>query len=130
MSIFPNLKEFRDLVQSHVGSDLTEKSEPLLSKVLGRFDSILSNVSSGDNPIEATKRKVSTDWDLLLNDSVDFLEGHKALLQDTQSQTLRVGEDIGILLDIAQTKVLKGGIPDDKYLVGFPFACIQEGMVC
>jgi hypothetical protein len=51
MSIFPSLKKFRDIFKSHVGSDFIEKSEPLLSKVLGRFDSILSNLGD-DNTIE------------------------------------------------------------------------------
>ncbi|KAK7230147.1 hypothetical protein V2G26_002317 [Clonostachys chloroleuca] len=117
MSIFPNLKKFRDLVKSHVGSDLTEKSEPLLSKVLNRFDSILSNLGDQDEPIEAANRKVSTNWGQLLEDAVDFLQNNKGLLQDVQSQTLRVDEDIGILIDIAHTKVLKGGIDDNKYLM-------------
>ncbi|KAK7219323.1 hypothetical protein V2G26_007326 [Clonostachys chloroleuca] len=117
MSIFPNLKKFRDLVKSHVGSDLTEKSEPLLSKVLNRFDSILSNLGDQDEPIEAANRKVSTNWGQLLEDAVDFLQNNKGLLQDVQSQTLRIDEDIGILIDIAHTKVLKGGIDDNKYLM-------------
>lgn len=130
MSIFPNLKKFRDLVKSHVGSDLTEKSEPLFSKVLNRFDSILSNLGDQDEPIEAANRKVSTNWGLLLEDTVDFLQNHKGLLQDVQSQTLRIDEDIGILIDVAHTKVLKGGIDDNKYLVGIPFAWKQGGTVC
>jgi hypothetical protein len=116
MSIFPSLKEFRDIVKSHVGSDFTEKSEPLLSKVLGRFDSILSNLGDDDNTIEAAKRKKSTDWGLLLKDTVDFLQNHKGLIQDVQSQALRIDEDIRLLLDIAHTKVAKGGI-DDEYLM-------------
>jgi hypothetical protein len=119
MSVLRSLNDFRGLIKSHIGSDLTVESEPRLSNVLGHFDSILGNVGDGDNTIEAAKRKESTDWGLLLQDTVDFLRSRKGLIQDAQSQTLRIDEDIRILLDVIQTKVMKeGGINDNEYLVG------------
>jgi hypothetical protein len=122
MSLFPNLKEFRDIVKSHVGSDSTEKSEPLLSKVLSRFDSVLSNLGDDDNTTKTAKREQSTNWGLLLKDTVEFLQSHKGLIQDVQSQTLRIDEDIRVLIDIAHTKAVKEGTDDNQYLVGFAFA--------
>jgi hypothetical protein len=119
MSVLRSLDDFRGLIKSHIGSDLTAESEPRLSNVLGHFDSILGNVGEEDNTIEAAKRKESTDWGLLLQDTVDFLQSRKGLIQDAQSQTLRIDEDIRILLDVIQSKVMKeGDINDNEYLVG------------
>jgi len=110
---------------------LTEKSEPLLSKVLSRFDSILSTFGGGgggddDITTEAVKREKSTDWALLLKDTVDFVEKHRGLIQDGKSQALRIDEDVRVLIDIAHTKVRKEGIDDKGYLVGFPLARKRE----
>jgi len=119
-SFIPNLKELSDIVKSHAGSDLTEKSEPILSAVLGRFDSILGSLGAGkgvDNTIEAAVREKSTDWGLLLKDTADFLQTHKNLVQDGQSQALRIDEDIRVLIDVVHTKVAKGGIDDKGYLM-------------
>lgn len=120
--VLSTLKEFRDKVKSHVGSDSTEKSEPLLSKVLGRFDSILSTFGDDDNTAEAAKREKFTDWGLLLKDAVEFLENNKGLIQDGKSQALRIDEDVRVLIDVANTKALKEGINDKTYLVGHPLA--------
>lgn len=113
------LQEFRDLVRSGVGSDLSRKSEPGLYKVLGRFDSILGTNGDDDNATETTKREKSTDWVLLLSDAIDFLEKNMGLIRDGKSQALRIDEDIGIFIDIAHTKALKEGINDKSYLVCF-----------
>lgn len=124
MSTFANLKEFRDIVRSHVDSDLAEKSDPLVSKILGRFDSILGNPGDDgdeDNTMEAARRKKSTNWSLLLKDVIDFLQSHKGLIQDVQSQSLRIDEDIRLLIDIAHSRAGNGGL-DDEYIVRFPFA--------
>jgi hypothetical protein len=128
-SFIPNLKELSDIVKSHAGSDLTEKSEPILSAVLGRFDSILGSLGAGkgvDNTIEAAVREKSTDWGLLLKDTADFLQTHKNLVQDGQSQALRIDEDIRVLIDVVHTKVAKGGIDDKGYLVSFRITSNRE----
>lgn len=119
MSILNSLSDLSVLIKSHIGSDLTAKSEPLLTNVLGHFDSVLGTGGHTDNTIEAAKRKESTDWELLLQDTVDFLHSHKGLIQDAQSQKLRIDEDIRILLDVIQTKVANGGVNDNEYLVSF-----------
>jgi hypothetical protein len=117
MSVLNSLSTFRGLIKSHIGSDITAKSDPLLSNVLDHFDSVLSNGGNTDNTIEAAKRNESTDWGLLLQDTVDFLHGHKGLIQDVQSQNLRIDQDIKVLLDVIQTKAANGGVNDNEYLV-------------
>lgn len=124
--ILSTLGELRDIVKSHVGSDSTEKSESLLSTVLGRFDSILGTFGGDDITTETAKREKSTNWGLLLKDTVDFVEANKGLIQDGTSQALRIDEDIRVLIDIAHTQVLKEGINDKSYLVGFPLE-MEEG---
>lgn len=125
MSVLHNLNEFRGLIKSHIGSDLNDKPEPLLSTVLGHFDSILGIGGDSDNTTEATKRKESTNWSLLLQDTLDFLQAHKGLIQDAESQSLRIDEDVKILLDVIQTKAVKGGINDNEYLVGLPHSHME-----
>lgn len=120
------LHGFRDIFRSRVGSDLTEKSEPVLSEVLDRFDSILGTYADDDNATEAAKREKSTNWVLLLNDMVEFLEAHTGLIRDGKSQALRIDEDIGILIEIAHTKALREGINDQSYLVCFPLLPSRE----
>jgi hypothetical protein len=117
MSVLNSLSTFRGLIKSHIGSDITAKSDPLLSNVLDHFDSVLSNGGNTDNTIEAAKRNESTDWGLLLQDTVDFLHGHKGLIQDVQSQNLRIDQDIKVLLDVIQTKAANGGVNDNEYLM-------------
>lgn len=124
--ILSTLQEFRDIVRSHAGSDLTRKSEPTLSKVLDRFDSIIGNSGADDHATEATEREKSTDWFVLLNDAVGFLEKNMGLIREGKSQALRIDEDIGIFIDIARTKVLKQGINDKTYLVCFPLLSSRE----
>jgi hypothetical protein len=125
-SLIPTLRDFRNMVKSHVGSDSTESSEPSLSKLLGRFDLILGNFSDDDNTNETAEREKSTNWGLLLKDTVDFLQKHKGLIQDRQSQTLRINEDIRLLIDLAHAKVMKEGIDDNGYMVGFPVTRMWE----
>lgn len=127
MSVLHNLDEFRGLIKSHIGSDLNEKPEPLLSSVLGHFDSILSNGGDKDNTIEATKRNGSTNWGLFLQDTIGFLQSHKGLIQDVESQSLRIDEDIKILLNVIQSQVAKEGINDNEYLVSLPQSRKQKG---
>lgn len=117
MSVLNSLSIFRGLIKSHIGSDITAKSDPLLSNVLDHFDSLLSNGGNTDSTIEAAKRNESTDWGLLLQDTVDFLHGHKGLIQDVQSQNLRIDQDIKVLLDVIQTKAANGEVNDNEYLM-------------
>lgn len=119
MSIFPSLKGLRDVVMSHVGSDVTETSEPLIAKVLGRFDLILGYPNSNNvgNKTVPVKRNVSTNWGLLLKDTIDFLQSNKGLLKDVQSQAFRVDQDIRLLIEVIHSKAAKGGL-DDEYVVG------------
>lgn len=119
--ILSTLGEFRDIVKSHVSSDSIEKSVPLLSKVLGRFDSILSTLGGEDNTTEAAESGKSTDWSLLLKDTVDFVETHKGLIQDGKSQALRIDEDVRVIIDVANAQAMQEGINDKGYLVGFSF---------
>lgn len=119
--ILSTLGEFRDIVKSHVSSDSIEKSVPLLSKVLGRFDSILSTFGGEDNTTEAAESEKSTDWSLLLKDTVDFVETHKGLIQDGKSQALRIDEDVRVIIDVANTQAMQEGVNDKGYLVGFSF---------
>jgi hypothetical protein len=127
-SLFSALKGLRDIVASHLGSESTKKSEPLLHTVLGRFDSVLGGAVAGeDETTEAVKREKSTDWGLLLTDTLDFIDAHKGLIQDGTSQALKVDQDIRILIDIAHTQATKGGVNDKTYLVGLPFAWKLRG---
>jgi hypothetical protein len=128
-SIIPNLKELVDIIKSHIGSDLIAKPEPIFSGVIGRFESILGHVNGTkeDNTTAAAERAESTDWGLLLTDTIDFLHAHKGLIQDGKSQALRIDDDIGVLIDIAHTKVTGDGLEDKSYLVGYKNACYWKG---
>ncbi|KAL5333992.1 heme peroxidase [Aspergillus crustosus] len=111
-SFFSDLKEFRNIVKSYVGSDLTKTREHMLFKVLDRFDSVL-----GDSPdsIDATEPATSdkhTDWGLLLKGALDFLEDHRGLLQDAASQRFRIDENIRLLIDLAHVRISKGLVDD------------------
>ena len=120
--LFSAIKGLRDIVLSHVGSGPAKKFAPLHT-VLGRFDSILGvTVPGDDETTDAAKREKSTDWGLLLKDTLDFVEAHKGLIQDTTSQGLRVDQDITVLIDIAHSEVTKDGVNDKSYLVSLPFA--------
>ena len=118
--ILSTLGELRDIVKSHVGSDSTEKSEPLLSAILSRFDSVLGTVDGDDDTTENINREKSTNWGLLLQDTIEFVEAHRDLIKDGTSQALRIDEDIRVLIDIAHSQVQKEGVNDKGYLVCFP----------
>lgn len=124
--LFSAIKGLRDIVLSHLGSDTTKKSAPVLHTVLSRFNSILGGtvpaVNGDDETAEALKREKSTDWGLLLTDTLDFVEAHKGLLQDGTSQVLKVDQDIRVLIDIAHSQVTKDGVNDKSYLVSPSFA--------
>lgn len=119
------------MVKSHIGSDITEKSEPLLSMVLGRFDSILGNETEEmDNTAINADREGSTSWGLLLKDTVDFLLKNQSLILDGQSQALRIDENIRVLIDVVHTKVGKEGIDDKSYLVSCTFEpLMRDGLL-
>jgi hypothetical protein len=119
-SIFPSLKGLLDIIKSHIGFGLIDEPEPLLTNLISRFNSILgiTNGEKIDNTIEAAKREKSTDWGLLLKDTVDYLLSNKGLIQDGKSQALRIDDDIGVLIDLAHTKVADEGLNDKSYLVG------------
>lgn len=121
--VFSALKGLRDLVWSHIGSESTKKSEPILHTVLGRFESVLGGTVPGDDETtEAAKRSKSTDWALLLTDTLDYVEKHLSLVQDGTSQALKVDQDVRVLIDVAHSQVTNDGINDKSYLVGVPFA--------
>ena len=115
--ILTTLGEFRDMIQGHIGSDITARTEPLLSGVLNRLDSLLGTHVT-DNTVEAADRKKTTDWGLLLKDTVAFLEEHKDLIQDGSSQALKINEDIRVIIDVAQSQASMDGVNDKEYLVG------------
>jgi len=120
LPILSTLGKLRDIVKSHVGSESTEKSEPLLSAILSRFDSVLGTFGGDDDTAEDVNREKSTNWGLLLKDTVEFVEAHKGLVKDGTSQALRIDEDIRVLIDIAHSQVQKEGVNDKGYLVCFP----------
>jgi hypothetical protein len=115
--MFPSLKDLLDNVKSHLGTDLIERPEPLLSKVLGRFENLLGANGTGDNTTANAERSKSTNWGLILRDTVDFLQSHKELIQDGRSQAFRVADDLGVLIDIAHTKAAEEGVDDKSYLM-------------
>lgn len=125
LPILTTLGEFRDMIQGHIGSDITARTEPLLSGVLNRLDSLLGTHVT-DNTVEAADRKKTTDWGLLLKDTVAFLEEHKDLIQDGSSQALKINEDIRVIIDVAQSQASMDGVNDKEYLVGISPSEIGE----
>ncbi|THX71700.1 hypothetical protein D6D04_09409 [Aureobasidium pullulans] len=116
-SVFPSLEGLLDKVKSHMGTDLIEKPEPLLSKALERFELLLDVNGTGDDTTVNAERSKSTNWGLILKDTLEFLQSHKELIQDGRGQASRVAEDLGVLIDIAHTKASKDGVDDKSYLM-------------
>lgn len=116
-SVFPSLEGLLDKVKSHTGTDLIEKPEPLLSKALRRVELLLDANGTGDNTTVNAERSKSTNWGLILKDTLEFLQSHKELIRDGRGQASRVAEDLGVLIDIAHTKASKDGVDDKSYLV-------------